>query len=173
MGVDLLLVGRSMYSPIPRLEPSLCSSALEKYRSVRLVAYEPCTNTKERSHNQGDPRRPPPAKMALCDEAANDRSCYRPDKRRTREKTKSKASLDRAPEVCQSTANHSQRSRAEHATKEAAYHDGIHILCNGDGYLEDGENSEAQKERDLPTVELRQRPPDDRTNGEALDQVLA
>lgn len=150
-------------SPVLCLVPQLRRLALHQDRRERLRNGEQGQNTKCRREYQRDPRGPPPTQMALGDESSSDRASNRANEGRAGKHGGGCSTIKHVPEVNVRPTDDGDRRGAEAAGEEAGQHDGLDVLGDGEGYLEDGEDGEADEEWSFAAVDLGERSPEEGT----------
>lgn len=146
-----------MQCPITSLMPQTLCASSKQHRSIRFGKDEEVQYPKETRHDERDPLRPSPAKIAFCHEGTNDWAKDWTGKERASERRHSEASFSRIPEIGERTSQRSRGRRTEEALEEAEDHDGLDVCCDCDWDLEDGEYEEAGEERNLSTIQLTER----------------
>jgi len=143
-----------MDGPVARLKADASGAPLEEHGAEGLGDEDDAECAEEEGHDSGDVSGPAPAEMALYDEAANNGTSGRANEGGACKDSQGNAAVQRVPKVGELASNNTERSRTKHAAEEAADHDGLQILCHGDGDLENSKDEEADEEWVFPSIEL-------------------
>lgn len=145
---DAILIDLGMQRPVARRVAQLLGASLQDMACRRLWDDPDPDPTKQRCHDERDPRRPPPAQVRLSDEATDNGTSDRADESARRERADGVCPLHWTPQVSHQASDDGQRRGGEEATEEAAQHDCFEVWRDRDGDLEDGEDEVAREERD-------------------------
>jgi hypothetical protein len=140
--------------PVLRATTQLACFADEHNRRIRLLHEEEQQYEGDKAHEAADVLRPPPAQVALCDEAANEGR-----KQRAHEDGRGEDGDGEPPQpvvehVCEDGGDDGERGGAEDAGEEAADEYGLKVFRHGNGDAEDCETEGGDDERGFAAVEL-------------------
>jgi hypothetical protein len=150
--LDLFLLG--VYTPVLGATTQFAGLGDEHNRRIRLLHEEEEQYEGYKAHEAADVLGPPPAQVALRDEAADEGRKQRAHEDGGREDGDGEPPQFVVEHVGEDGGDDGERGGAEDAGEEATYEDGLEVFCYGDGDAEDGEAEGGDDERGLAAVEL-------------------
>ena len=150
-----------MNSPVPSFVADPCRSLLQKHGGEGFWDDQETDKSEEKGHDSSNVLGPAPAEIRVDDESTDDWTSYWTDECCSCEYGDSDAASDGVPEISHGAADDGQRTRGEESTEEPTDEDGVQVLSDGDGDLEDCKDEESGEERYSASVEFGNRRPEE------------